>query len=153
MQRLKEISNGGHLLARWTIGYYVATTLCAILVSTLLTGLLWNTLFSEVSGDMLQVDTADQETVEDRESVGIDEVVVDMFNSLIPRNIVDALANNELLSVLVASVVIGYLVQGPESIILKLAHEIERIITIIISFLIKLAPVGVFFLVLSAIME
>lgn len=56
----------------------------------------------------------DEETIAERKNLGIDEVVVDMFNSLVPENIVDALASAELLSVLVASATF-YQAQSPTS--------------------------------------
>lgn len=34
VQRLRQISKGGHILARYTIGYYVCTTLIASKVDT-----------------------------------------------------------------------------------------------------------------------
>jgi len=71
-----------------------------------------------------------------------------MFESLIPANVVQALAENSLLAVLVTSVIIGYLIEDPDSPLLKLTKEIEKIVTKIITFLIKLAPIGVFFLIL-----
>lgn len=56
----------------------------------------------------------DEETIAERKNLGIDEVVVDMFNSLVPENIVDALASAELLSVLVARAT-SYQAQSPTS--------------------------------------
>lgn len=75
-----------------------------------------------------------------------------MFNTFIPRNIVDALATNALLAVLIASIVGGYLAKA-NSLLVKLAKEVEAMITTIISFLIKIAPLGVFFLILPNIMR
>ncbi|KAK9899307.1 Sodium:dicarboxylate symporter [Cystobasidium minutum MCA 4210] len=153
VQRLREISKGGHILARYTIGFYILTTLVAIVHSTILTALVWRNLFQEVGSESLEVSASDADTVAEREDTKIEEVVVDMFNSLIPKNIVASLADNALLSVLVASIVVGYLIRDKDSTILKLAKEIERMITTIIGFLIKLAPIGVFFLILSSIMR
>ena len=69
------------------------------------------------------------------------------------RNIVDALATNSLLAVLIASIVVGYLIKGPNSVLIKIAKEVAGVITILITFLIKIAPIGVFFLVLPNIMR
>lgn len=176
VQRLREISKGGHILARYTIGYYILTTLVAstcsftycahrqghvpeqlstsaVVHSTILTALVWRYQFQEVGADSLEVSASDADTVAEREETKIEEVVVDMFNSLIPKNIVESLATNALLSVLVASIVVGYLIRDADSTILRLAKEIEKMITTIIGFLIKLAPIGVFFLILSSIMK
>lgn len=176
VQRLREISKGGHVLARYTIGYYVCTTLIAsklaskaqiklkqtnaphfclvtVVHSTILTALVWRNLFQEVGDESLEVSASDADTIAEREDTQIEDVVVDMFNSLIPKNIVESLATNALLSVLVASIVVGYLIRDADSTILRLAKEVEKMITTIIAFLIKLAPIGVFFLILSSIMR
>ncbi|KAL4934165.1 dicarboxylate/amino acid:cation symporter [Aspergillus undulatus] len=148
VQRLRELSNGGHILARWTIGYYVLTTLLAIVHSILLTSLVWRRLMTQASPESLNVDEDDQETFDEREETEIADVVVQMFESLIPLNIVDALATDSLLAVLVTAVVIGYMIDRQTSYLLKAVEEIETIIMRIIMILIKLAPIGVFFLIL-----
>ncbi|KAF2790483.1 excitatory amino acid transporter 1 [Melanomma pulvis-pyrius CBS 109.77] len=153
VQRLRDMSKGGAVLARWTIGYYVLTTLIAVFHSCILVGLVWSKLMVPVTGDALLVSEKDKETIDERKAVTIHEVVVDMFESLIPNNIVNALATNSLLSVLVTSVAVGYLIRGPDSSILRAVKEIERIITIIITTLIYLAPFGVFHLILANIMR
>ncbi|KAL2817555.1 Sodium:dicarboxylate symporter [Aspergillus granulosus] len=149
VQRLRELSNGGHILARWTIGYYVLTTLFAIVHSIILTSLVWRTLMTQASAESLNVAEEDQETFSEREETEIPDVVVQMFESLIPLNIVDALATDSLLAVLVTSIVTGYLIDARTSYLLKAVVEIEQIILKIITILIKLAPIGVFFLILS----
>ncbi|EEB93088.1 hypothetical protein MPER_08305 [Moniliophthora perniciosa FA553] len=148
VQRLKEISAGGHTLARWTIGFYIVTTIIAVAHSTILVSLVWRHMYSMASGSALQVSENDAQTIEERKDTQIHDVVVQMFDSIIPSNIVMALAENELLAVLVSSVVVGYLIKSPTSSLLRAVHEIEGIIMVIITFLIKLAPIGVFFLIL-----
>ncbi|KAL4905029.1 hypothetical protein BDW74DRAFT_167824 [Aspergillus multicolor] len=148
VQRLRELSNGGHILARWTIGYYVATTLFAIVHSIILTSLVWRPLMTQASSESLNVSEEDAETFAEREETDISDVVVQMFESLIPLNIVDALATDSLLAVLVTAVVVGYMIDRQHSYILKAVEEIEGIIMKIIMILIKLAPIGVFFLIL-----
>ncbi|KAL3480470.1 Sodium:dicarboxylate symporter [Aspergillus californicus] len=148
VQRLRELSNGGNILARWTIGYYVLTTLLAIVHSIILTSLVWRRLMTEVSQESLNVDEEDRETYEERQETEIADVVVQMFESLIPMNIVDALATDSLLAVLVTAVVVGYAIDRHSSVLLRAVEEIDRIILRIIIVLIKLAPIGVFFLIL-----
>lgn len=153
VQRLREMANGGRKLAKWTVLWYVGTTLVAIVHSTIMVSLVWRRLFREVGAESLLADAASQALIDERQKVAIHQVVVDMFDSFIPNNIVQATASNALLSVLITAIVIGYLVEGPQSIIIQLVKEIERIITIIITFLIKIAPIGVFFLILSNLMR
>ncbi|KAL4864259.1 hypothetical protein BDV12DRAFT_205842 [Aspergillus spectabilis] len=146
--RLRELSNGGNILARWTIGYYILTTLLAIVHSIILTSLVWRRLMTQASQDSLNVEEEDQETYDEREETEIADVVVQMFESLIPQNIVNALATDGLLAVLVTAVVIGYAIDRRTSVLMKAVEEIDNIILKIIMVLIKLAPVGVFFLIL-----
>jgi len=153
IQRLRDMSKGGAVLARWTIGYYMVTTLIAVFHSCILVGLVWSKLMVPVTGEALLVSEDDQDVVEDRQAVAIHDVVVDMFESLIPNNIVNALATNSLLAVLVSSVVVGYLIKGPDSSLLRAVNEIEKIITTIITTLIHLAPIGIFHLILANIMR
>lgn len=84
VQRLKQLSKAGPRLAKWTVLYYVSTTLIAVGHSTLLTGLVWRNQFVEADAEALQVSEADAAMVAEREEVAIDGVVVDMFNSFIP---------------------------------------------------------------------
>lgn len=81
VQRLKEMQRGGGVLARYTILYYLATTIIAILHSTILTVFLWRTLMSEVDGQSLQSDAAGQDLIDERSDTQIHEVVVDMVCS------------------------------------------------------------------------
>jgi hypothetical protein len=114
IQRLRAMTQGGGKagkLARWTISYYVLTTIIAVAHSCILVGLVWSKLMQQVSGDQLEVAEDDQETIDERKDVAIHAVVVDMFNSLVPENIVDALATDSLLAVLVTAVVIGYVIK------------------------------------------
>ncbi|KAH7377723.1 excitatory amino acid transporter 1 [Pyrenochaeta sp. MPI-SDFR-AT-0127] len=150
IQRLRSMTQGGGKagkLAQWTIGYYIVTTIIAVAHSCLLVGLVWSKLMNVVSGDQLSVDEDDQEMVEERKDVEIHEVIVDMFNSLVPNNIVNALATDSLLAVLVTAVVIGYVIK-PGGALMRAVEEVEVIIMRVITVLINFAPVGVFFLIM-----
>ena len=151
IQRLREMSKGGSRLAKWAVGYYVATTLIAIIISCLMVSLAWGPMFTKVSEEALA--TADNQKLPEEEDTEIHNVVRQMFRSFVPDNIVGALASNELLAVLVSAIVVGYLIEGPESSLLRAVVEVERIITIIITALIKMAPIGVFFLILPSLMK
>ncbi|KAJ4364280.1 hypothetical protein N0V95_000791 [Ascochyta clinopodiicola] len=150
VQRLRTMTQGGGKagkLARWTIGYYILTTILAVAHSCLLVGLVWSKLMTVVGGEQLQVDESDQETIDEREAFEIHEVVVDMFYSLVPNNVVNAMATDSLLAVLVTAVVLGYCIK-PGSALIRAVEEIEQIIMKIITVLIHLAPIGVFFLIM-----
>ncbi|KAK4038407.1 Sodium:dicarboxylate symporter [Parachaetomium inaequale] len=147
VQRLRAMSGSGKLLARWTVGYYIATTLLAIVISTILTDLVWGRLMQVLSGDSLAVSPEDQKLIDERKEVEIATVVSQMFDSFIPSNVVNALATDSLLAVLITAIIVGYLLDTASAII-RVLEEVEVLITRIITFLIKLAPVGVFFLIL-----
>lgn len=76
-----------------------------------------------------------------------------MFRSFIPANVVNSLATDDLLAVIITAIVVGYLIESPNSPIIRVVEEIERMITKIISFLIRVAPIGVFFLILPNLMK
>lgn len=114
-------------------------------------GLVWGPMFREVSEEALAV-SADDEYPDQRDNP-IHNVVLQMFQSLIPENVVKSLASNDLLAILVTSVIVGYLIKGPDSSLLRAVIEVERITSVIITALIKLAPIGVFFLILPNLMK
>ncbi|KAJ4991427.1 Sodium:dicarboxylate symporter family protein [Stagonosporopsis vannaccii] len=151
VQRLRTMTNGGGKagqLARWTIGYYVGTTIIAVAHSCILVGLVWSKLMTVVGQEMLDdVDEKTQQDIEDRQDYAIHTVVVNMFESLVPSNVVNAMATDSLLAVLVTAVVLGYTIK-PGSALIRAVEEIEQIIMKIITVLIYLAPVGVFFLIM-----
>ena len=99
--------------------------------------------------DQLNADTANEETLDESEGSAAHDIVVEVAESFIPQNIFASLADDGLLAILVASVVVGCLIKGPDSSLLRGIREVEKIVMTIITFLIKLAPIGVFFLILS----
>lgn len=80
IQRLREMTGSGHTIARWTIGYYVLTTLLAIVHSMLMSSLVWRNLMVVASQENLAVDQDDAETFSEREDVDIPEVVVQVHS-------------------------------------------------------------------------
>lgn len=144
IQRLRKMSQGNGKagrLAQWTIGYYIVTTIIAVAHSTLLVALVWSKLMNTVSEDQLQVEEKDKETFEDRADTQIHDVVVDMFYSFIPQNLVNALATDSLLAVVVVSCVLGYVIK-PGGSLMRAIEEVEVIVMRIITILIYLAPAG-----------
>ncbi|PCD20587.1 hypothetical protein FGRA07_04739 [Fusarium graminearum] len=147
--RLRQMSNGGSLLAKWTVGYYILTTLLSITISCIMQGLVWSKQYTEVA----RTDLPDDDSLPDTKERPVAIVVRDMFNSFIPANIVAALANDELLAVIIVAIIVGYLIESPHSPIIRVAEEIERMILKVINFLIAAAPIGVFFLILPNLMR
>jgi Na+/H+-dicarboxylate symporter len=149
VQNLLSMEKGGGKLARLTILWYVGTTILAIIISTILVDLVWRPLMTVADGATLQMTEEEQEDVAERGGMAAHDVIVQVFESFIPNNVASALANDELLAVLVSAIVVGCLIKGPDSSLLRAVREIEKIVMKIITFLIKLAPIGVFFLILS----
>ena len=152
MQRLKEMTGGGNKLAKWSVIYYVSTSIIAIVHATILISLVWRPLYTVVSeSDLAFQSEKDEAQAAERSEKDVPDVVVDIFDSFIPSNIFQALANNQLLAILVTAVVVGYLLK-PNGPLMRAVEEVDALITKVIVFLIKLAPVGVFFLILSNLM-
>lgn len=153
VQRLRTMSKSGALLARWTIGWYVITTVFSIIMSVIMTSQVWAPRFSTVGAESLQLTTEQEEEFPDPSERPPHMVVLTLFQTLVTDNVIKALAEMELLAVLIVAVVIGYLIRDDDSVLLKLVVEIEKMITKVITFLIKLAPIGVFFLILPNLMK
>lgn len=149
IQSLRDLGSGnGALIAKWTLGYYIVTTIIAIVFSILTVALGWSRLMVPVTG--AQREEADPGLVDDDDDKAPrepHEAVVILFETLIPQNIFNALAEDTLLSVMVVSIIVGCLLKR-DSPILRVVKEIEELVLKVIIFLIKLAPVGVFFLIL-----
>ncbi|PGH16128.1 hypothetical protein AJ79_01895 [Helicocarpus griseus UAMH5409] len=150
IQRLREMSRGSSVLAGWTIGYYLTTTIIAILHSTILVALVWSKQFTVVDPSLRNVTDEDlQKDIKERSEYKAHTIVVELFETLVPDNIVAAFADDVLLGVLVMSIVLGYMIQDPAtSSILRVVKEVEKLITVAITFLIHMAPIGVFFLIM-----
>jgi Na+/H+-dicarboxylate symporter len=147
-QRLKALAGDSKKLASWTIGYYVLTTVLAIVISTLLTAFVWGPRFKEADKESLAISEAEQKDFDSRPKLTISQSVIALFDSFVTDNFVKSLANAELLAVLVAAFIIGMLLK-PGSAILKAVDEVDHIVTVIITWLIKAAPYGVFSLILA----
>ena len=155
VQNLKEMAQGGAKLAKFTVLWYVSTTIIAVVHSMILVDLVWRRLMNPVNQSELQEGIEEAEEVqEENPDNAAHDIVVSVAESFIPQNIFQALAEDELLSVLIASVVVGALIKGPasNSPLLRAIKEVDRIVFKIIDFLIKLAPIGVFFLILANLM-
>lgn len=116
-----------------------------------MTALVWGPLFTTAGATQLQQD--DKTEYPDADENPLHLVVVQMFESLVSDNIAKSLAENQLLAVLVASVVVGYCIEGPDSSLLRAVVEAEKIVTRIITVIIEWTPLGVFSLILSNIMQ
>lgn len=149
VQNLLSMQAGGGKLARLTILWYVGTTILAIIISTILVDLVWRPMMTVADDETIALSEEEEADIKEKGGMAAHDVVVQVFESFVPNNVASALANDELLAVLVSAIVVGCLIKGPDSSILRAVREIEKIVMKIITFLIKLAPIGVFFLILS----
>jgi Na+/H+-dicarboxylate symporter len=78
--------------------------------------------------------------------------ITKLIAEIVPENILSSMMNNELVAVITVSAVIGYMI-SEESQLYKLSLEIEKIVSRIIEALIKLSPIGIFFLILPPLLE
>lgn len=151
VQNLKNMAKDGAKLARWTIIFYISTTIFAVVHSMILVDLVWRPLMVDVDAETPELDEEQEAEVEESSENQPHDIVLKVFQSFIPKNIVSALAENELLSILVTAVVLGLLIRGPDSksSLLRAVREVERIVSVVITILIKLSPIGVFSLILA----
>ena len=112
VQRLKEMHRAGGSLAKWCILWYVGTTFVALLPSVLLASLCFAKLYPVASDASLAVAAADAATIAERSKLAVHEVVVNLFDSFVTNNIVNALATNALLAVIIVATIIGYLIES-----------------------------------------
>lgn len=150
VQNLKAMAGGGAKLARNTVLWYVGTTICAVIHSMILVDTVWRKLMIEVDPAALRENTdVAEEAQEENPDNQPHDIVVEVAESFIPQNIFASLAEDQLLGVLVTAIVVGALIKGPDSSLLRAVKEVDKIVFVVINFLIKLAPIGVFFLILA----
>jgi Na+/H+-dicarboxylate symporter len=145
---LRDLGSGnGARMAKWTLGYYLITTIIAIVFSILVVSLGWVRLMVPVQGEEREESEPDVVSNNANAPREPHEAIVLLFETLVPQNIFKAMAEDTLLSVMVVSIVVGCILK-PDSPIVRVVKEVEEMVIKIITFLIKLAPVGVFFLIL-----
>lgn len=146
------MSGRGASIAKWTIGYYLCFMIIAI-VQGIVTGALGCTsLFVVMTPEELAgvaaLESGIPTATPPADKLPPYQIVAQIFEGMVPDNIVDALASDErLLSVLVIALAVGYLLK-PTSMFVKVTKEVEELIDAAITFLIRVAPIGVFFLIL-----
>lgn len=147
IQSLREISSGGKVLGRWTVGYYVLTTVFAVAFSIVMTSQIWAPMMPVATFTQEELDEIEEDSLAQTEREPHEQVVA-LFNTLIPSNLAKAYYDNELLALLVTAIVVGYMIKPGNSSILRVVKEVNDMIVRIITVIIKLAPIGVFFLIL-----
>lgn len=142
------MSGHGARIATWTLAYYLGFMLIAIGQATVATALGWQYLFVRVQPEDQEFAGMNPPNSTNTTELAPHEVVVQVFDSLIPENIVEAIAADQrLLSVMVIALATGYLLR-PSSMFIKVVKEVEELVAAAVTFLVRIAPLGVFFLIL-----
>ena len=152
---LSHIPAGAGRIAKHTLIYYLSTTLFAAVEGLVICLIFVIPNVKPIDLSMLPKDisTLAEETGKTLITRTPLDQVTSIVTELIPTNIFNAFATNDFMGVIVTGLVVGFLIRdSPEkpSYILKLCLEVETFVAIIITFLISVGPIGVFFLILPS---
>ena len=152
---LSKIPQGAKKIASHTLTYYLITTILSCVE-----GLLISYFFVLPFVQPIDLSKLPQ-TISDLSSSNSAELtirtplqqVMGIFTSLIPTNVFASFAENDFMGVIVTGLVIGFLIRNEKkSPILAMCVEVEGFVTRVIAYLISVAPIGVFFLILPNLM-
>eukprot|EP00437_Effrenium_voratum_P027424 CAMPEP_0181405234 /NCGR_PEP_ID=MMETSP1110-20121109/4656_1 /TAXON_ID=174948 /ORGANISM="Symbiodinium sp., Strain CCMP421" /LENGTH=450 /DNA_ID=CAMNT_0023527619 /DNA_START=42 /DNA_END=1394 /DNA_ORIENTATION=+ len=133
--------------AIWVIGLYTTTTVVAAMEGVAISWTLLRTSLKPVEAALAK------ET--GLEKMSMLDTVLNIFDQLVPKNVVKDAAQNHLISVILMAIIVGILLRvkrddGRRSIFLDLLDEINEVVTRCINVLIWLSPLGVGSLVCSS---
>jgi Na+/H+-dicarboxylate symporter len=154
---LSHIPAGAGKIAKNTMVYYLSTTLLSCIEGLIICLLFVIPFVKPIDLSKLPQtisDLADDTGKDLLNKTPLDQVVT-IFTNLIPTNVFAAFSGNDFMGVIVTGIVIGFLIRDTKekpSYILKICHEIEHFVAVLIKFLIKVGPIGVFFLILPSLM-
>jgi len=134
---LSNLSSLGKITTK-TIALYLATTAVAVSLSLLI-----GTIFKPGSGYSSDIAVAPENLPE---SQGVFETIVNIF----PPNIIDAMANNEMLAVVFFSILFGLALNKTNHLTGNFSESFEKLNTVFMQLVITIisfAPIGVFCLI------
>ena len=134
-----------------TLGFYVITTLLAVLIALFLVNLIEPGVANgEPVRDKLAL-TADAAQVTEGVKSRADTSVLDTIRGIVPPNIVEAAANTKLLALVFFSVIFGFFLAriGPphQATVMSFWQGIFQIMMRVTGWVMTLAPIGVFALI------
>jgi proton glutamate symport protein len=134
-----------------TLGFYVLTTLIAVLIALFLVNLIApGVQDGQPVGDKLAL-TADAATVTEGVKARADTSVLDTIKGVVPANIVEAAANTKLLALVFFAVIFGFFLarieQPHQGTVMSFWQGIFQIMMRITGWVMTLAPIGVFALI------
>eukprot|EP00435_Cladocopium_sp_Y103_P011610 s1705_g3.t1 len=147
MVMMRELPGARHV-AFWVIGLYGVTTVVAAVEGTAVSEFFLTSSIRPLSPADLKVITPDVTKISTLDTI------LNIFDQLVPKNVVGDAAQNRLISVIMMSILVGLLIpttraDGRRSSTLELVDEINEVVTKVIKFLIFLSPAGVCSLVLA----
>jgi len=131
-----------------TLGFYVFTTLLAVLIALALVDLVQPGIANGVPAKSLLALEASSEVVNSSVQQKASVTVTDTLLSIIPTNVFQAAATNNLLGVMFFSVLFGFFLARIElpyrQTVLDLAQGVFRVMMRMTIFIMSLAPIGIF---------
>jgi proton glutamate symport protein len=131
-----------------TLGFYVFTTLLAVLIALALVDLVQPGIANGVPAKSLLALEASSDIVNSSVQQKASVTVTDTLLSIIPTNVFQAAATNNLLGVMFFSVLFGFFLARIElpyrQTVLDLAQGVFRVMMRMTLFIMSLAPIGIF---------
>jgi Na+/H+-dicarboxylate symporter len=131
-----------------TLGFYVFTTLLSVLIALALVDLVQPGIANGVPAKSLLALEASSDIVNSSVQQKASVTVTDTLLSIIPTNVFQAAATNNLLGVMFFSVLFGFFLARIElpyrQTVLDLAHGVFRVMMRMTIFIMSLAPIGIF---------
>jgi proton glutamate symport protein len=131
-----------------TLGFYVFTTLLAVLIALALVDLVQPGIANGVPAKSLLALEASSDVVNSSVQQKASVTVTDTLLSIIPTNVFQAAATNNLLGVMFFSVLFGFFLARIElpyrQTVLDLAQGVFRVMMRMTIFIMSLAPIGIF---------
>jgi Na+/H+-dicarboxylate symporter len=150
MVMLKSLP-GARTIGIAVVGLYSFTTLCAAMVGCMVCVLVLQPLI----GDVSHLNT-DGQIVPDLAKFTALESILNIFDGLVPSNLISDAADNRLLPVIVASIIFGLLVKdknedGTLSTTLVVVKEMNDVVVKVVTVVMTLTPLGAGSLVFAAV--
>lgn len=150
----------GRMGAR-TLGYYLCTSLLAIIVGLTLVNLVSpgvdNTGMGIMEGQDLSAFADAQQTVEGKVSGKQAKDFLDVFRQMVPPNVIAAASEGQLLGLIVVSIVVGYvlvrLAGSHKQVMIDLIQAVYDVTLKVTDIVLALAPIGVLGLIAATIGE
>ncbi len=139
-----------------TLSFFITTTIIAISIGLILVNLIQPGKMIDENSKVRLISEYQSETpVEIEEELGID--IVDFFVNIVPKNPFKAMAQGNMLQIVFFAIIFGitltFIDRAKSKLITNFFEAISETMIKMVSFIMKLAPLGVFALISSVIAE